>query len=341
MQEMAGEEGALVEGKTALTLNSKEEANVDHYLLICGVAAGLAIAGSAVPVLGLASVVVTLYSCIPIFQDGYTALVQKRHLRWTALDSIGIVGILAAGYFFVAAFAGMIYFAGMKMMLKSEDRSRRSLTNIFGQQPRTAWLFLNGAEVEVPFAQVKLGDILVVHTGQMIPVDGTITDGHATGEAQPVEKGPGEAVFAATLLLTGRLLVRVEKAGTETVAAQVQEILTNTSDARTAVQARWQGLADRSVLPTLGIAVAAIGLRSPVSAVAVLGSNYAPALQVASPLALLNFLQRAAQAGILVKDGRVLEGLSQVDTVVFDKTGTLTLPQPGRRYFPRHWYLGR
>lgn len=335
LQEIRGEEGALSENRAPLTLTGKEEARVDHYLLVSGAALGLAVVGAVLPVLGLVSGVVTFYSCIPIFQDGYAALVKEGRLRWTALDSIAILGILAARYFFAAALAGMIYFAGVKMMLKTEDRSRRSLANIFGQQPRTVWLFLDGVEVEAPFDQIRLGDILVVHAGQMIPVDGFVTQGNAavdqhvlTGEAQPAEKGPGEPVYAATVVLAGRLLMRVEKTGADTVAAQVREILANTAETRTAVQARWVTMADRSVLPTLGLAAAALVLRTPVSAVAVLGSNFSPTMQVASPLGMLNFLHRASQAGILIKDGRALGGLNKVDALVFDKTGTLTLPQP-------------
>lgn len=334
-QEMRNEEGALVESRAPLTLAGKEEARVDRYLLTSGAAMGLALAGIAVPVLSLVSGIVTFYSCIPLFQDGYTALIKEHRLRWTTLDSIAILSVLAARYVFAAAFASTIYFAGVKMMLKTEDRSRRSLANIFGQQPRTAWLLVDGMEVEVPFDQVKVGDILVVHTGQMIPVDGIVTGGNAsvdqhvlTGESQPAEKGPGEPVYAATVVLAGRLLVRVEKAGDETVAAQVREILANTAAARTQAQARWQDLADRSVFPTLGVAAVAFGLVNPIAGVAVLGSNFAPALQVASPLAMLNYLRRASQAGILIKDGRSLEKLGKVDTLIFDKTGTLTLPQP-------------
>ena len=335
IQEISGEEIALAENPVAFGVTGKEEVNVDRYLLASGLALGLAVGATALPVLGLLSGVVSLYTFIPIFQDGYRALVREQRLRWTILDSLAILGVVVSGYFLAAAVANLIYFVGMKMMLKTEDRSRQSLANIFGQQPRTAWLFLDGVEVEVPFAQVKLDDILVVHSGQMIPVDGFVTEGSAlvdqhvlTGESQPVEKVPREPVFAATLVLSGRLLVQVERTGIETVAAQVREILANTAEARTQAQARWQDLADRSVLPTLGVAAVAFGLGNPIGAVAVLGSNFSPTLQVASPLGMLNFLQRASQAGILIKDGRALEKLGKVDTLVFDKTGTLTLPQP-------------
>ncbi|HXJ42236.1 MAG TPA: heavy metal translocating P-type ATPase, partial [Bryobacteraceae bacterium] len=225
--------------------------------------------------------------------------------------------------------------ASTKLMLKTEDRSRQMLANMFGQQPRTVHVMVDGHEVEKPFEELIVGDVLVVHAGQMVPVDGAIWSGTAavdqhvlTGEAQPAEKGPGDRVFAATVMLAGRVEVKVEKTGAETAAAQIRDLLANTTDFRTAIQARWVGVANQTVLPTLGLAALALPILGPVSALAVINSNYVAVLKVASPLGMLNFLQRASRAGILIKDGRALEAACKVDTVVFDKTGTLTEPEP-------------
>ena len=220
-------------------------------------------------------------------------------------------------------------------MLKTEDRSRQMLADMFGQQPRTVLIMVDEKEVEIPFDLLTMGDILVVHAGQMIAIDGVIAAGTAavdqhilTGEAQPAEKGPGDRVFAATILLAGRIEVQVEKTGAETAAAQIREVLANSTDFRSAIQARWINVADRTVLPTLGLAGLAMALLGPASALGTINSNYVAVLKVASPLGMLNFLQRASQAGILIKDGRALEAACKVDTVVFDKTGTLTQAEP-------------
>jgi Cu2+-exporting ATPase len=149
-----------------------------------------------------------------------------------------------------------------------------------------------------------------------------------TGEAQPVEKGYGEEVYAATTLLTGALQIQVIKAGADAVAAQIGEIWSRTADYRTTVETRSEQLSNKSVLPTLGTGLLALLTLGPIGATAILLSNFSDAVQLAAPLSTLNFLHLAAKTGILIKDGRALEGLREVDTVVFDKTGTLTLEQP-------------
>jgi len=131
------------ENPATLTMAGKEEQDVDRYLLLSTTALGLAITGVAFPPLGLLSGAVSLYSCFPIFQDAYTALIKEHRLRWTVLDSIALFGMLAARYFTAFAVGGVIYFVGVKMMLKTEDRSRQSLMNIFGQQPRTVWVLVH------------------------------------------------------------------------------------------------------------------------------------------------------------------------------------------------------
>lgn len=108
---------------------------------------------------------------------------------------------------------------------------------VFGQQPRTVWVQVDEAEVEIPFAQLQTGDRLVVTAGQMIPVDGVLVQGVAsidqhmlTGEAQPAEKSVGDAVLAATLVLSGKIVLQVEKTGEATTAAQIVELLNNSAN---------------------------------------------------------------------------------------------------------------
>jgi Cu2+-exporting ATPase len=111
------------------------------------------------------------------------------------------------------------------------------LINIFGEQPCSAWLLTKGVEVEIPFEQLKVGDIVVVNAGEVIPVDGVIETGIAsidqqrlTGESQPAEKIKGDAVFATTVVLSGKLHICVEQTGMETSAAQISKVLKETSN---------------------------------------------------------------------------------------------------------------
>jgi Cu2+-exporting ATPase len=168
-----------------------------------------------------------------------------------------------------------------------------------------------------------------------VPVDGQVVSGLAsidqqmlTGEAQPVEKAPGDTVYAATVVLAGKIYVRVEKAGNETVSAKIGQVLNKTASYQLALQSRGSKIAHDSALPVLALSALALGTVGAESSLAVLNSAFGISIRVSAPVTMLNLLSIASQNGILLKDGRSLELLSDVDTVVFDKTGTLTLSQP-------------
>ena len=131
-----------------------------------------------------------------------------------------------------------------------------------------------------------------------------------------------------TILLTGKIYIRVDKTGRDTTAGQIVSILHQTVDYRTALASRGQVLNDRLALPVLLLGVLALFTVGPASAMAVFNANMFMSIMIVGPLCMLNFLNRAAQNNMLVKDGRALEQSSHVNTVVFDKTGTLTLDQP-------------
>jgi Cu2+-exporting ATPase len=221
------------------------------------------------------------------------------------------------------------------LVKKTEDNSKKLLLNAFGKQPRFVWLVQDGVEIEVPLDRVAQGDIVTVHTGEMVPVDGHIVEGMAmidqhalTGESTPAEKGVGDRVFASTILVAGKIFVSVEQAGSETASSKISQILNDTAGYKLTSQHKGERLADMAVIPTLavgGLAYAAIG---PFGAVAVLNSDLGTGIRMAAPLAMLSSLALCAQNGILVKDGRALELMSEIDTVLFDKTGTLTRERP-------------
>ncbi len=315
---------------------SAEEAAINRNLVAS--ITGLSLAATGIlfylPLAWL-SIPFTIYASVDVLRDAKNALVEERKLRHSMLDATVILSALASQYYLASALASLTYYTGCKLMAMTEDNARQSLAKIMDEQPQIVWRLVNGAEVETPFTALQPGDIIVVSTGDTLPVDGFIVDGLAavdqrllSGEARPVEKEPGAPVFAGTTLLAGRIQVRVEKAGADTVAAQIGKILLRTADYKSSIQARSEEISDRSVMPTLGLSALTLAALGPASAVAVIGANYAEVLRVVAPLGMLNFLSIASQQGILVKDGRALELLNQVDTVVFDKTGTLTLELP-------------
>jgi Cu2+-exporting ATPase len=149
-----------------------------------------------------------------------------------------------------------------------------------------------------------------------------------TGEAQPVEKTIGDSVFAATLVLGGRLRVRVEKSGDDTTAAKIADVLKQTVEYEVDHLRAQFASVEHTVWPMMAGGLFGWLVAGPVAGAAVLGSNYVVGVVPLRMITLLNALSAGSENGVLIKDGRALEALQGIDTLVFDKTGTLTLEQP-------------
>ena len=327
MQEMLSEE--------ALGL-SAEERFANHRLALGVLATGLAILGELLfPSLMPLAILVGVLAMWNNYSYAWRQWQETKRLGNIHLICIYIVFLWLGGYATIGALGALLLGIALKVKAISENQSRNNLFTIFQLQPGKVWVRTGGSEVEIPFDQLQIGDTLVLHGGQMVPVDGTIVAGVATvdqhkltGEAQPVEKSIGESVLAGTLLISGCVDVRVEKTGTETTAGQIGEILNQTAQYNTTSALKVVEMADRFALPTLALSVISWPLIGPIRAVSLMGANSTHTTYMSGTLAMLNFLNLAAENGILVKDGRALEQISVVDTIVFDKTGTLTLEQP-------------
>jgi heavy metal translocating P-type ATPase len=323
--------GTLV---TATTVQA-EEKTANHYLKVAGAGFGLAAAGHVLYApLGLLSLPLLGYCAVVLFRDAYEGL-QKKQLRSTILDSIAIGVGVCAGLYLLSGIANFIYFSSQKVLYQTRNKTQKKLADIFSGHPPEVWLLKDGVEISVSLEHIHKGDKIVVNTGETVPIDGMIEEGIAsidqhmlTGEAQPEEKTAGQPVFATTLLVSGRIIVRVEKTGKDTVAANIADVLDNTDDFISVLQTRSERLANQSVAPTFGIAGVALLVSGPMAMSVTLCSNFSEVMRFSLPLTMLNYLRIASNAGLLIKDGRSLEQLSKVDTVVFDKTGTLTLDQP-------------
>ncbi|MEZ4620017.1 MAG: heavy metal translocating P-type ATPase [Caldilineaceae bacterium] len=322
------------------TYEATEEETVEAIrrkdLIVASSGLGFALLAPLVtPLLYLPSIACNLFAFRAIFQDAYRVYREERKLDYRAVWAISIPLALLSGYMAAASFGGVLGLFNFYLVAKTESRSKRHIADLFGGQIRTVWLLVDGVEVETPFEQVRVGDTIVVHAGQMIPVDGTITDGMATidqhmltGESKPAEKGVGEPVLASTVLLSGRVHIRVDKAGDATVAAQITEMLSQTTDFKRTLESRTDRFMNQITLPIVGLSALALPVAGLGGAVAVLWYYPGSRMMFFGPMSMLSYLQVAAQRGILIKDGRALESLVQIDTVVFDKTGTLTLEQP-------------
>ncbi|MEM7532456.1 MAG: HAD-IC family P-type ATPase, partial [Chloroflexota bacterium] len=314
---------------------SPEEQRIDRHLTeSILVFFANSIAAIAYPPLLLLSFPFILKDTVTIVKQAINEFKNERKFGVTGLIALGVTLLFLQGMWWIFALYNMLYLASEKFLFKTRDTSQRNLADFFGGLPRIAWCEKDGIEIEVPVEDLQLNDRVVVHAGEMIVIDGIIVNGLGTidqhmltGEAQPVEKAVDDAVYAGTVVLSGTLKICVQKAGHDTVSGQIVEVLNSTADYRSNVELRGEMVANASVLPTLALSGLALSLLGPVSATALLSCFIGFQLRYTSPLSLLNFLQIATQEGILVKDGRALELLATVDTIVFDKTGTLTLEE--------------
>jgi len=309
---------------------------LDLDLVICTAALPLAaVAQFAMPALLPLSAALFAYTAIPSFRGAYEVLSKERRLGVDVLDSIVVMGCLATLQVFPGAILAWCLSVGRYLVRRTEDNSKKLLLGAFGKQPRYVWLVKDGIEIEMPLDRLGKGDVVAVHTGEVVPADGVIVEGlamidqHAlTGESVPAEKGVGDRVFASTVMVAGKVHVAVEKSGSETATAKIAQILNDSAGYKLASQHRGEQLADKAVIPTLCLGGLALATLGPPGAVAVVNSDLGTGIRMAAPLAMLSTLALCAQKGVLVKDGRALDLLCNVDTVLFDKTGTLTRERP-------------
>jgi Cu2+-exporting ATPase len=324
---------------------------LDMHLPLCTISIPLAASAQfGVPALLPLAAALYAYTSVPTFKEAHRVLVKENRIGVDALDAVVMVGCLGTLSIFPGAICCWCLSFGRFLVRQSRDRSQRLLLNAFGKQPRYAWLCGDVAAEQVPTDQLKKGDVIVVHTGEVVPADGHVVDGMAmvdqqmlTGESTPAEKGLGDRMFASTLVLAGEVRVAVETSGEETTSARIGQILRDTAGYRMSSQHKGERLADKAVFPTLGAGALGLATMGPTGAVAVLNSDLGTGIRMAAPLAMLSSLSLCASRGILVRDGRALEHMHRVDTFLFDKTGTLTREQPevGRVFAACGWDPGR
>jgi len=281
------------------------------------------------------SAALTFCAGYPIFKEACHAIAVKRKIKVDILDSIVVMSCLAAGQHGVAAFMVWILDVADALLDKTCNTSRRLLSELFGKQPRFATVVVDGKETKLPLDKVRRGDNVVVYAGEQIPVDGSVVSGDAmvdqhilTGESAPVEKTKGDQVSASTVILAGKILIRVEASADNTNAAKIARIIAQSANYQSKVQSTGERMADKMVIPTLALASVGLARGGTNMALAIINADYGTGIRMAAPMGLLSCLARASKSGIIIKKGSALERLSSVDTFIFDKTGTLTREVP-------------
>lgn len=313
----------------------ESEALCNRYFLISLASLSFAVLARSFPILNILSLGFIIYTCIPILKRGQRQLFNRRTIGHDFLFSAYVIMAFLTGQELFIALGVFFYHTGAKVLAMNQARSKPVIASLFEQQSDKIWIIKDGIEIETALTDVVAGDIAVVGAGESVPVDGVITQGMAmidqhalTGESQPVEKGRGDAVLSSTLIVSGRIQVEVARAGKETTIAEIAEILNNTSAYTTSIQLKGERWANYIAIPIVALSAVTIPLKGLLAATTVIHSTFGNRLRIAAPIGTLSYLHAAFNKGLLIKDGRVIEELNEVDTVLFDKTGTLTYDQP-------------
>jgi len=253
-------------------------------------------------------------------------------------------GQKAAVYFDTSAVILTLIILGHFLEARAKGKASEAIKRLIKLQAKTARVLINGQEKEIPIAEVKVGDLIIVKPGEKIPVDGEITEGESsidesmiTGESLPVDKKIGDKVIGATINKMGSFTFKAEKVGKETALAQIIKLVEEAQGTKAPIQRLADIIAGFFVPVVISIAILtfiiwllygpsfALAL---IAGVTVLIIACPCALGLATPTAIMVGTGKGAEEGILIKDAESLEKVQSLDVLIFDKTGTLTEGKP-------------
>lgn len=297
---------------------------------------GIVIALFVQPLAPIAVPVFLLAAAMPMLKRAYHSIAVDGKLNVDTLDASATALLAIQGAFPLAT--GMVFLINVADYIRDLTvlQSKKAIEEVLAYQKTRAWVIRDGQTIQVPVSEILRGETVVVYPGERISIDGTVQSGKAlvdqaalTGESMPVEKNPGDPVYAATVLREGELYIQAEQIGDETEAARIVRLVEGAPARETKIQnyaVKWAN----DLVPYsfgLGAVGAVIGGGIP-GAAAVLIVDYGTGIKIAAPTTVLCSMTKAIRHGILIKGGRHMENLCEVDAVVFDKTGTLTIGHP-------------
>lgn len=250
-----------------------------------------------------------------------------------------------AVYFESAAFVTVFVLLGDAMEEKMHNNASNALGKLMGLQAKDAEVLKDGKFVKVPLDQVQVGDLIRVKPGEKVPVDGMILEGvtsldesMVTGESMPIMKKVGDTVVGSTINNNGTITFKATKVGSDTMLAQIVDLVKKAQTSHAPIQNLTDKISNIFVPAVMIVAiltfmiwysfVGATFVQALLFAVSVIVIACPCALGLATPTALMVGTARSAKMGVLIKNGEVLQEVSNIDTVVFDKTGTITVGKP-------------
>lgn len=314
------------------------------------------------------SLPVVLWAGQPFFVRGVQSIIHRSPNMWTligtgtgaafiysvvatAMPEIFPVSFMSMGrigvYYEAACVIISLTLLGQILELKARSQTSAAIKSLLGLAPKTARrVNPDGSEEDIPLAHIHIGDHLRVRPGEKVPADGVVVEGSSavdesmlTGEPIPVSKRVGDKVIGATLNTNGALLIQAEKIGSQSMLAQIVQLVAQAQRSKAPLQRMADNVARYFVVSVVLIAVLTLlvwGLFGPeprwvyglINAVAVLIIACPCALGLATPMSIMVATGRGATQGILFRDAAAIEQLCKVDTIIVDKTGTLTEGKP-------------
>ena len=302
----------------------------------------------------ITTTIIMAISAAPYWKSAWAAF-QKHNANMNTLVAVGT----SVGYFYSifamftgrevyfesAAFVTIFVLLGDAMEEKMHDNASNALAKLMNLQAKDAEVWRNGEYIKIPLVEVEVGDLIRVKPGEKIPVDGVITDGSSTidesmvtGESMPVAKKKGDAVVGSTINSNGTIIFKATKVGKDTMLSQIVDLVKKAQTSHAPIQNITDKISNIFVPAVLIIAIltfiiwfaflGATAVEAMLFAVSVIVIACPCALGLATPTALMVGTARSARMGVLIKNGEVLEEVSDIDTVVFDKTGTITIGKP-------------
>ena len=318
-----------VEVKVNSSQGNQSREAIEQGLILSSLCLGLATAGWLFyGPLSIVTIPALLYLGVSPAKEAVRSLIHGR-ANIALLDTVILAVCLVQGYYLASSLLFWFDYISQKGLRKTQEKHNHapkgflSFSHVLEKAAPSVWVLKEGVEIEVPINRLQADDIVVLHAGELVPVDGMITDGYAlidqhllTADSEPITPKIGDQVFAGGIVLVGRICVKIERVGEATHQAQIGSILNRAASGKSNLQIRIEKVTQQMALPMLCLGSMASFVLGPMGALAIMATRLG--YDRVAPLGMATLLEQAQQSGILIRDGHVVEWLSQVDIVVID-----------------------